>query len=95
MLTIDEIKEIVTTTACEIQTLSGRPIPEVIDGNLKPIGGFQGFDSLNAVEVGIQLAERLGCEIKGNPFADDHKALDLETIAKRLDKLLRENGATE
>jgi acyl carrier protein len=89
--TIADIQKLVVATICEIQEMSGRPIPDQIDGTLKPIGGFTGFDSLNAVEVAIQLSEKLGCEIKGNPFVEDRAALGLAVIAKRLHKLIN-NG---
>lgn len=91
--TIADLQKLVVATICEIQEMSGRPIPDQIDGTLKPIGGFAGFDSLNAVEVAIQLSEKLGCEIKGNPFAEDRAALGLAAIAKRLHKLIK-NGAS-
>ena len=92
MQTIAEIQRLVVTKICEIQELSGRPIPEIIEDTLKPINGFEGFDSLNAIEVTVQLSETLGCEIKGNPFVEERKALSLEVIAKRLHKLVKRNG---
>ena len=93
MLSLREIRDLVITHICEIQELSGRPVPRLIDGDLKPIGGCEGFESLNACEVGVRLEPFLGCEIKGNPFADGYRALTVEAIAKRLYELQRD-GAT-
>ena len=93
MLTIGQIQELVVAHVCEIQRLSGRPVPTLIDGNLKPIGGCPGFESLNAVEVAVQIGVVLGCDIKGNPFAEGYRALTVEAIAKRLCKL-QQDGAS-
>lgn len=90
---VEEIQEIVLAAVCEIQEQSGRPLPEVCCGTVCPIGDYEGFDSLNAVEVTVQLAERLGCEIKGNPFVKGRRALKVEEVAKRLHQLVSQNGA--
>lgn len=87
MLTIQEIQDFVISSVCEVQQLSGRSIPANLDANLRPIGGCAGFDSLNGVEVAVQVSVILGCEVKGNPFADGYTALTVEAISKRLYKL--------
>lgn len=89
MLTIREIKQLIVSHVCEIQQLSGRPVPTAIDGDFKPIGGCEGFESINGVEVAVRIEPVLGCEIKGNPFADGYRALTVEAIAKGLHKLQR------
>jgi len=93
MLSLREIRDLVITHVREIQELSGRAVPDVIDGNLIPIGGCEGFESLNACEVAVRLEPILGCDIRGNPFADGYRALTVEAIAKRLCELQRD-GAT-
>jgi len=93
MLSLREIRDLIITHVCEIQELSGRAVPSVIDGNLIPIGGCEGFESLNACEVGVRLEPLLGCEIRGNLFADGYRALTVEGIAKRLYGL-QTDGAT-
>jgi hypothetical protein len=93
MLTLRQIRDVLIAHICEIQELSGRPVPTIIDGNFKPIGGCEGFESLNACEVGVRLEPILGCEIKGNPFADGYRALTVAAIAKRLYEL-QLNGAS-
>ncbi len=90
---LEQIKKIVLATICEIQEQSGRPLPEVCCDTLRPIGDFDGFDSLNAVEVTVQLTEKLGCEIDGNPFVKGRRALKVEEVAKNLQQLVNKNGA--
>jgi acyl carrier protein len=92
-MTVEEIQEIVLATVCEIQEQSGRPLPKVCCDTLRPIGALDGFDSINAVEVTVQLTEKLGCEIDGNPFVKGRHALKVEEVAKCLHQLVNENGA--
>lgn len=61
-MTFKEIKEVLLQVILEIQSGSGRPVPEIHD-ELRPIGDFEGFDSLNAVETACQLSEYLDYEI--------------------------------
>jgi acyl carrier protein len=89
--TVERIQEIVLEVVCGIQEQSGRPLPETICDTLRPIGDFEGFDSINAVEVTVQLTERLGCEIDGNAFADGRRALKIGEVAKRLHKVVNNN----
>jgi acyl carrier protein len=88
---VEEIQKVVLEVVCEIQEQSGRPLPEVVCGTLCPIGDFEGFDSLNAVEVSVQLTEKLGCEIDGNPFVKGRRPLKVEEIAKRLHQVVDQN----
>jgi acyl carrier protein len=92
-MTLEEVQKIVVATVCAIQEQSGRPLPEVFCDTLRPIGDLEGFDSINAVEVTVQLTEKLGCEISGNPFAKGHRALKVEEVAKCLYQLVNNNGA--
>lgn len=92
-ITEEQIREIVLAAVCEIQEQSGRPLPDVCCGTLCPIGDLDGFDSLNAVEVTVQLTEKLGCEIDGNPFVKGRRALKVEEVAKCLHQLVNKNGA--
>lgn len=92
-VTIEKIQETVLEVVCCIQEQSGRPLPENICGTLCPIGDFEGFDSINAVEVTVQLTEKLGCEIDGNPFVDGRKALKIGEVAKRLHQVVNNKGA--
>jgi acyl carrier protein len=92
-MTIEEIQKIVLEVVCGIQEQSGRPLPEVVCGTLRPIGDFEGFDSLNSVEVTVQLTEKLGCEIDGNPFVNGRRALKVDEVAKRLHQVVNDKGA--
>jgi acyl carrier protein len=92
-MTETEIRKIVIEAVCGIQEQSGRPLPDDVCGTLRPIGDFEGFDSINAVEVAVQISERLGCEIDGNPFADGRRALKVEEVAKRLHQFVNGEGA--
>jgi acyl carrier protein len=91
-MTEEQIREIVLATVCEIQEQSGRPLPEVCCDTLCPIGDLDGFDSINAVEVTVQLTEKLGCDIDGNPFVKGRRALKVEEVAKCLHQLVNKNG---
>src|SRR2546429_3930042 len=92
MLTQAEVQDLLIANIREIQELSGRPVPPTFDEDLKPIGGCQGFDSINGVEVAVRLAPILGCDINCNPFADGNSALTLEAIAKRLCELQKDGA---
>lgn len=92
-MTEEQIQEIVLAAICEIQEQSGRPLPEICCETLRPIGDFDGFESINAVEVTVQLSEKLGCDIKGNPFVKGRRALNVEEVAKGLHQLVNKNGA--
>ena len=58
----DTVQQVVIEVLTEIQTKSGRPL-RPLTGQTRPIGGLLGFDSLNAVEATVELAERLGCAL--------------------------------
>ena len=93
-MTEKEIRKIVIETVCALQEQSGRPLPETVCDTLRPIGDFDGFDSINAVEVTVQLSERLGCEIDGNPFVKGRRALKVEEVSEHLEQLVNGKGAT-
>jgi acyl carrier protein len=55
----DEIKEILIQVLLEIQGKSGRSVPAEIHDGTRPVGDFEGFDSLNAIEATSILTEYL------------------------------------
>ena len=57
-----DVQRVVIEVLTEIQTKSGRPLIP-FTGQTRPVGGLQGFDSLNAVEATVELAERLRCDL--------------------------------
>lgn len=81
---IKDVKEIIYETVCGIQELSGRSMPSDYCDTIVPIGDFEGFDSQNAVEVTVQLSEKFGCDINGNPFVSGSKSLTIEQIARNI-----------
>lgn len=81
---IKNIKEIICETVCTIQKLSGRSVPADFCDTTVPIGDFDGFDSLNSVEVAAQLSEILDCPINGNPFVSGSRPLTIKEIAQNI-----------
>lgn len=92
-MTFEECRELLIQALTEIQTGSGRPFPE-IHGDLCPIGDFEGFDSLNAVEVASLLTEHLNCEIRSDFMLPTYpgRHLTINEIAGRLQQAI---GAQE
>lgn len=85
---IKEVKKILCETVCEIQDLSGRSIPSNFCESTVPIGELEGFDSLNAVEVAVQLSEKFNCSIDSNPFILGGNPLTIEQIAQKILKTI-------
>ena len=92
-MTFEESRELVIQVLTEIQTGSGRLSPE-IHGDLCPIGGFEGFDSLNAVEAASLLSEYLDCTIKPNLMLSSYpgRQLTINEIAGRLQETIGSQG---
>lgn len=65
-MTPDEMREILLQVLFEIQEKSGRSVPAEIHDGTRPIGDFEGFDSLNAVETTSLLTEYLGYTFPAN-----------------------------
>jgi acyl carrier protein len=91
--TSEELRELLIGVITEIQAGSGRSVPE-IHGELCPIGDFEGFDSLNAVEVSCELSRRLDREIKPNLMVPAHpwKQLTINEIVGRLQQAVETQG---
>lgn len=67
-----------------VQTESRSACPTVT-GFTHPIGDLDGFDSLNGVEVGAQLAEKYGLQVPENPFVDERgRSLTIKAAAQRI-----------
>jgi hypothetical protein len=64
-------KETVTTIViqaiCEIQEMGGQPVDQ-IGLDTCPIGGLEGFDSLNSLEATCLISERLGFDVDTRLF---------------------------
>ena len=83
-MTQTEIEQILIELIKNIQVMSGRP-DVVIDASTRPIGDLDEFDSLNAVELTVEFADRLKFEPDSNNvlLADD-KPLSIAEAAHRL-----------
>ena len=92
-MTFEQLREVLIEVITEIQAGSGRPVPE-IHGELCPIGDFEGFDSLNAVEVSCELSQRLDCDIKPNLMVPTYpwKPLTINEIVGRLQQAVEAQG---
>ena len=69
-----------------VQKESGRPWQE-IDSDTTPFGGVLGFDSLNGLEVAVDLSESLDCELQvENLFfsREENRALTIAEISDNI-----------
>jgi len=82
-VTRDEARKALVDVLSEIQTLSGRQLP-IFSDELCPADDIDGFDSLNAEEATVALSEKLGFELKDNPFASDDRNLHVGEIVDRI-----------
>ena len=82
-----EIISKVVDTVIQVQEVSGRAGVEV-SGSTRPVGGIEGFDSLNGLEATIMLSASLGIDIPEacNPFVskDGSRATTVSEIADDL-----------
>lgn len=82
-----QIVDKVVQTVAEIQEASGRSTVG-IGLSTRPVGGLEGFDSLNGVEATVMLSDSLGVNIPEdcNPFIskDGKRALSVGEIADSL-----------
>ena len=82
-----EVVAKVVQTIIEVQKASGRSSAGIGDSTC-PVGGVEGFDSLNGVEATVMLSKSLGAAIPDdyNPFisSDGNRALSVSEIADSL-----------
>ena len=82
-----EIVAKVIQAVAQVQQMSGRPSAD-IGTSTRPVGGVEGFDSLNGVEATVMLSESLRVELPEdcNPFisTDGKRALTVGEIADTL-----------
>lgn len=77
----EDVQKVLVDVLTEIQTLSGRKVPTFSD-EICPMDDLDGFDSINAEEATVALCEKLGLELKDNPFANDERNLLLGEIVE-------------
>jgi acyl carrier protein len=86
----NQIIEILT----KVQDWSGRS-PETVSGTTKPIGGLEGFDSINGVEVTALICEAFGVKIdRTNVFVSESgdKVSSVSEVAEQVHKMLHSKG---
>jgi hypothetical protein len=90
----DNLRETVIATVCELQEASGRALPEVVGEGTCPVGGLEGFDSLNTIEVTCELSIRLDCEISEKLFNPSKRGqqVSIGEMVDRLCNYLNEKG---
>lgn len=89
-MTTARILQTIIDVLSEIQTISGREVI-AMSGNTCPIGQLPGFDSLNGIEVTLELSSRLGYDFEvDNLLVDDagHRALTIGEVADRVQELM-------
>jgi acyl carrier protein len=72
-----------------VQQSSGREWSD-LGGNDHPIGALEGFDSLNALEVTVELETRLGIGTQGKNLLvneEGTRALSVNEVVERIAKL--------
>jgi acyl carrier protein len=93
-MTPEEVKDLLIDVITEIQTRSGRPVPDDIYDELHPIGEFDGFDSINAVEATSLLSDYLGYNVEPGLMlpASPGRQLTIGEIVSRLQQSIGAKG---
>ena len=95
-MTRSEVEQYLCDAIREVQTASGRECPP-LTGATVPIGGIDGFDSLNSIEVGVEVEAAVGTDISENPLVDTKtgRAFSIREAASRiLNQINEAAGAT-
>lgn len=83
-MTQTEAEQMLIKLTKQIQTISGRPEQE-INGSTRPILDLEQFDSLNGVELTVEVADTVKFEPAfNNILVADNKALSITEAAQRL-----------
>jgi len=61
-----DARDRIVKAIAQIQENSGRELPKKISGRMKPIGDFEGFDSLNGLELSVVLTIEFGVKPREN-----------------------------
>ena len=90
----NKVKEEIIEAVVKVQEMSARTT-EGIGSSTKPIGGLEGFDSLNGIEVTVILSESLSYSKlpAENLFVseDGRRALSVAEIADRICEIIEKN----
>lgn len=94
-MTRDDIERLLCEAIREVQAASGRSCPP-LTGETVPIEGVDGFDSLNSIEVGVEVGAILGDAVGEHPLVDPDtgRASTIREAADRiLTQVLKADGA--
>jgi hypothetical protein len=86
-MTQAEIEGLLIELISQIQQASGRPMADVSPDTC-PLLDIEGFDSLNGVEVTVDVLDKLKLELEfNNVLVDKDKPLTIKAAAARLAKI--------
>lgn len=90
-MSLQEIEKIVIQCLKENLEISGDPVP-TITRNTKPANDLSGFDSMRALEVLINIEEKMGCELPPDKVFTSIKYEDLTVsiLAEAIEKIKKE-----
>lgn len=97
LMTSKEIETLLVRVLRETQETSGRDWSP-LDGDSKPIGALDGFDSLNGVEVTVWIETELGCSLGVDSlFVNENgtRALTIAEMVQRVERLMTGKGPTK
>lgn len=83
-MTKTDIEQMLIEAICKIQELSGREkVP--VDAKTRPVLDLPDFDSLNGVEITVELMDRLKVDLDfNNVLVEDNTVLTISQAAARL-----------
>jgi acyl carrier protein len=83
-MTKSELEALLIELVCTLQLMSGRE-EVAVNASTKPVLDIPGFDSLNGVEVTVEVMDRLKIEVNfNNLLVEDDRALTIAQAAERL-----------
>jgi len=88
---IESIESALMKAINSVEKASGR-VSSKLDSGMRPIGDLRDFDSLNGVEVTIEVSSDLGIDVPFNDvFVDEKKgqSLTIAQAAHRLAQLIQ------
>jgi len=84
-----EIEDLLIKTVVVVQRQSGRE-EKPVTRDTQPFDDLQDFDSLNGVEVTVDVMEQLEIDLTfNNVFVDDERPLTIKQAAERLMEQLK------
>lgn len=82
-----ELEELLIVAVTNVQKTSGREETDVTAETV-PLDDLPGFDSLNGVEITVDVMDQLELPLEANNiFVADHKPLSIRDVAKMLSEM--------